>query len=65
MWILYSMDSVDDNSKLLDSQSQIVAVTDNTYRTVPVLCNNVALKKKVLFFLKMSVANVFWGFYWG
>ena len=52
MWILYSMDSVDDNSKLLNSQSQIVAVTDNTYRTVPVLCNNVALKKKVLFFLK-------------
>ena len=52
MWILYSMDSVDDNSKLLDSQSQIVAVTDNTYRTVPVQRNNVVLKKKVLFFLK-------------
>ena len=45
------MDSVDDNSKLLNSQSQIVAVTDNTYRTVVVLRNNVALRKKVLFFL--------------
>ena len=51
MWILYSMDSVDDNSKLLDSQSQIVAVTDNTYRTVPVLRNKVVLK--VLFLLTL------------
>ena len=45
------MDSVDDNSKLLNSQSQIVAVTDNTYRTVPVLRNKVALKNWVLFLL--------------
>ena len=51
MWILYSMDSVDDNSKLLNSQSQIVAVTDNNYRTVPALRNKVVLKKKVLFLL--------------
>ena len=34
MWILYSMASVDDNSKLLNNQSQIVAVTDKTYLTV-------------------------------
>ena len=45
------MDSVDDNSKLLNSQSQIVAVTDNNYRTVPALRNKVVLKKKVLFLL--------------